>query len=129
MSGIVRVSQKKGLSHLTRTLDISYREMERLKIITRIEQHNLTVVEGAEALGIIKRQMYRILGLITERRSRTLAWLTRSLCVGSLLRTCGQAVVGNVRTGRSAYRVRRSALSFNLMVVFTTGLRDRKSVV
>jgi transposase len=40
---------------------MSYREMERLKIITRIEQNDLTVVEGAEALGISDRQLYRIL--------------------------------------------------------------------
>jgi hypothetical protein len=56
----------KGLSGLTRTLDISYREMERLKLITRMTADDLTVVEAAEALGISERQMYRVL-----RRYRT----------------------------------------------------------
>ena len=44
------------------TLHISYREMERINIITRVQQDDLTVVEAAEALGISERQMYRILG-------------------------------------------------------------------
>lgn len=35
--------------------------MERIKVITRIQQNDLTVVDGAEALGISERQMYRIL--------------------------------------------------------------------
>lgn len=61
MSGIVRVPQTRGLSSLTRTLDISYREMERLKIITRINEGDLTVVEAATALDIGERQMYRVL--------------------------------------------------------------------
>lgn len=46
---------------MTQTLDISYREMERAKIITRIEHKSLTVVEAAEALDLSERQMYRIL--------------------------------------------------------------------
>jgi hypothetical protein len=62
MSGIVGVSQKKGLPQVTSTLYISYREMERIRVITRIQQDDLTVVEAAEALGISERQMYRILG-------------------------------------------------------------------
>jgi len=61
MSGIVGVADKKGLPQLTSTLHMSYREMERIKVITRIQQADLTVVEAAEALGISERQMYRIL--------------------------------------------------------------------
>jgi hypothetical protein len=53
--------------------------MERIKVITRIKQDDLTVVEGAEALGISERQMYRILsryrtdgesGLVHQLRGR-----------------------------------------------------------
>lgn len=64
---------------MTTTMHMSYREMERLKIITRIEQDDLTVIEGAEALDLSERQMYRILhryrvtgaeGLIHRLRGR-----------------------------------------------------------
>ena len=65
---------------MTQTLHISYREMERAKILTRIVQHDLNVVDGAEALGISDRQMYRVLaryradgdaGLVHKLRGRT----------------------------------------------------------
>lgn len=58
---------------------MSYREMERIKVITRIQHADLTVVEAAEALGISERQMYRILsryrtdgesGLVHQLRGR-----------------------------------------------------------
>jgi len=64
---------------VTATLHMNYREMERLKIITRIEQADLTVVEAAEALGMSERHMYRILrryrregeaGLVHQLRGR-----------------------------------------------------------
>lgn len=79
---------------MTSTLHISYREMERIKVITRILQGDLTVVEAAEALGISERQMYRILrryhtegeaGLIHRLRGRasnkayTAAWRTKAI--------------------------------------------------
>lgn len=35
--------------------------MERLKIVTRIEQDDLTVIEGGEVLDLSERQMYRVL--------------------------------------------------------------------
>ncbi len=57
----------KGLPTVTETLHMSYREMERLKMIARIEQGDLTVIEAAEAIGISERQLYRIL-----QRYRTL---------------------------------------------------------
>ena len=60
MSGIVRASQERGLSRVTQTLDISYREMERVKILTRVEHNDLTRGEAADALGISERQLYRI---------------------------------------------------------------------
>lgn len=65
---------------MTQTLHINYREMERAKILTRIVKHDLTVIEGAEALGISERQMYRVLcryriegdaGLMHQLRGRT----------------------------------------------------------
>jgi transposase len=59
---------------------MSYREMERLKIITRIEQGDLTVSEAAGAVGISERQLYRIL-----RRYRTLG------AVGLIHRSRGRA--------------------------------------
>jgi hypothetical protein len=58
---------------------MNYREMERLKIITRIEQDDLTVIEGGEALDLSERQMYRVLqryrtageaGLVHQLRGR-----------------------------------------------------------
>ena len=67
MSGMVGVLTRKGLPTVTETLHMSYREMERLKIITRVEQDDLTVAEAAEAVGISERQLYRIL-----QRYRTL---------------------------------------------------------
>jgi transposase-like protein len=67
MSGMVGVLITKGLPTVTETLQMSYREMERLKIVTRTEQGDLTVTEAAEALGITERQLYRIL-----QRYRTL---------------------------------------------------------
>jgi transposase len=76
---MVEVSERKGLPSVTSTLHINYREMERLKIITRIEQADLTVVEGAEALDLSERHVYRVLrryrtegeaGLIHQLRGR-----------------------------------------------------------
>jgi hypothetical protein len=43
------------------TLTMSYRETDRLKVISRIEHHELTVVEAAESLQLSERQVYRIL--------------------------------------------------------------------
>jgi hypothetical protein len=63
---MVGVPATEGLPDMTRTLHISYREMERVKVITRIEQGDLSVVEAAEALDLSERQMYRVL-----RRYRT----------------------------------------------------------
>ena len=80
MSGMVGVWTMKGPTTVTETLRMSYREMERLKIITRIEQDELTVIEAAEAVGISERQLYRILqryrtlgapGLIHRSRGRS----------------------------------------------------------
>jgi len=40
------------------TLTMSYRETDRLKIISRIEQKDLTIVEAAEDIQLSERQMY-----------------------------------------------------------------------
>jgi transposase len=46
---------------MDRTLTMSYRDTERLKVISRVEHAELTVAEAAESLQISERQMYRIL--------------------------------------------------------------------
>lgn len=43
------------------TLTMSRKETERLKVISRIEHHELTVTEAAESLQVSERQLYRIL--------------------------------------------------------------------
>lgn len=42
------------------TLTMSYRDTERLKVISRVEHDDLTVAEAAESLQVSERQMYRI---------------------------------------------------------------------
>jgi hypothetical protein len=46
---------------LTDILTLRSYEMERLKVIVRIEHHQLTVAEAAESLDLSERQLYRIL--------------------------------------------------------------------
>lgn len=46
---------------MTGTLTMSMKERERLKVIARIENHELTVALGAEGLGVSERQLYRVL--------------------------------------------------------------------
>jgi hypothetical protein len=46
---------------MTGTLTMSTKERERLKVINRIENHELTVALGAEALHLSERQLYRAL--------------------------------------------------------------------
>jgi hypothetical protein len=43
------------------TITMSKREMERLKMIVRIKEGKITVVEAAESLHLSERQMYRVL--------------------------------------------------------------------
>src|SRR3990172_2318617 len=43
------------------TLTMKRKEAERLKVISRIEHHELTVAEAAESLQVSERQLYRIL--------------------------------------------------------------------
>lgn len=43
------------------TITISMREMDRLKMIVRIKEGKITVVEASESLQISERQMYRVL--------------------------------------------------------------------
>ncbi len=96
---------------MTTTLYISYREMERLKIITRVEQEDLTVIEGAEALDISERQMYRILhhyrlrgaaGLVHRLRGRASnkAYPNESVAAvsGTILRLWPDTVCGKAGT-------------------------------
>jgi len=46
---------------LTETITLSSYEMERLKVIVRIEHNQLTVAEAAESLDVSERHLYRIL--------------------------------------------------------------------
>lgn len=48
------------------TLTMSYRETERLKVMSRVEHDELTVAEAAESVQISERQMYRILSRYRE---------------------------------------------------------------
>ena len=41
-------------------LTMSQKERERLKVVSRLTKHELSCIEAAEALGITKRQIYRI---------------------------------------------------------------------
>ena len=43
------------------TLAMSYRETDRIKLISRIEQQDLTIAEAAENLQLSERQMYRVI--------------------------------------------------------------------
>lgn len=61
MSGYFGVHNNGRAPTLTKTITLSSYEMERLKVILRIEQQQLTVAEAAESLDVSKRQMYRIL--------------------------------------------------------------------
>lgn len=45
---------------MTQTIEMSYKEMERLKIMLKIEGGEITVSEAAESLRISQRQLYRI---------------------------------------------------------------------
>ena len=46
---------------MTPTITLKLSEMERLKVIVRIEDGQLTVAEAAESLGLSQRQLYRLL--------------------------------------------------------------------
>jgi len=46
---------------VTDTITLSSYEMERLKVILRHEQNQLTIVEAAESLDLSERQLYRVL--------------------------------------------------------------------
>lgn len=61
MSGLVGVHNKEGTPALTDTITLSSCEMDRLKVILRLEEKHLTVVEAAESLTLSERQFYRIL--------------------------------------------------------------------
>ena len=61
MSGFVGVHNKERTPALTDTITLRSYEMDRLKVILRLEQKHLTVVEAAESLTLSERQFYRIL--------------------------------------------------------------------
>lgn len=46
---------------MTHTITLNYREMDRLKVILRIDHGTLTVADGAESLNLSERHLYRIL--------------------------------------------------------------------
>ena len=46
---------------MTETITLSSYEMERLKVILRVEHNELTVAEAAESIDLSERQLYRIL--------------------------------------------------------------------
>lgn len=81
MSGIriVEAFERERTSVMKEPLTMSYQETERLKVISRVEHKELTVVEAAESLSLSERHLYRILhryrdegegGLIHRLRGR-----------------------------------------------------------
>jgi hypothetical protein len=63
MSGLgkLEVLQKERTSGMEPTITMSMREMDRLKMIVRIKEGKITVVEASESLHMSERQMYRVL--------------------------------------------------------------------
>jgi transposase len=63
MSGLrmLEVLKRERTSGMGQTITMSIREMDRLKMIVRIKENKLTVVEAAESLHMSERQMYRVL--------------------------------------------------------------------
>jgi transposase len=59
--GMLEVLKRERTSGMGQTITMSIREMERLKMIVRIKENKLTVVEAAESLHMSERQMYRVL--------------------------------------------------------------------
>jgi transposase-like protein len=58
MLEVLKIERTSGMEQ---PIPMSKREMERLKMIVRIEEGKLTVVEAAESLHLSERQLYRVL--------------------------------------------------------------------
>ena len=76
---MLEVLKRERTSGMAETFTMSMREMDRLRMIIRIEEKKLTVGEAAESLHLGERQMYRILsrhrsegdaGIIHQRRGK-----------------------------------------------------------
>lgn len=76
---------------MTETITLSSYEMERLKVIVRIEHKELTVAEAAESLDLSQRQLYRIL-------KRYRAQGEAGLCHRMRGRKSNKAFAGELRT-------------------------------
>ena len=58
---MLEVLKRERTSGVEQTITMSMKEMERLKMIVRIKEGKITVVEAAESLHLSERQMYRVL--------------------------------------------------------------------
>jgi len=58
---MLEVLKRERTSVVNQTITMSKQEMERLKMILRIKEGKITVVETAESLHLSERQMYRVL--------------------------------------------------------------------
>ncbi len=55
------VLKRERTSDVESTITMSMREMDRLKMIVRIKEGKITIVEAAESLHLSERQMYRVI--------------------------------------------------------------------
>lgn len=104
-------------------LIMSYRETERLKVISRIEFDELTVVDAAESIHISERQMYRILkryhtegeaGLLHRLRGR----MSKSLSPKTSVNACCVCTVNGTRTmvPRSSRKSSMNIMTFKFLI-------------
>lgn len=58
---MLEVHKRERTYNLKQTITMSRQEMERIKMIVRIKEGKITVIEAAESLHLSERQMYRVL--------------------------------------------------------------------
>jgi hypothetical protein len=78
--GMLEVLKRERTSGMGQTITMSMKEMDRLKMIVRIKEGKITVIEAAESIHLSERQMYRVLaryqtqgeaGLVHRLRGRS----------------------------------------------------------
>jgi predicted transcriptional regulator len=58
---MLEVLKREWTSVVDQTITMSKQEMEQLKMIVRIKEGKITVIEAAESLHLSERHMYRVL--------------------------------------------------------------------
>lgn len=104
---------------MTEIITLSSCEMDRLKVILRIEHDELTVAEAAESLDVSERQLYRIL-------QRYRAEGERGLCHRLRGRSSNKAFAADLRT--KALRLYREQYSDYGPTLFSEKLADYHDV-